>query len=94
MKRNHHLKDLIENIKRTEEMILLHKSSGTSSLMSGQYEAIKAKQISELIDCLAMPPYQTLESISLIKQILDKYYPYMPEGIVKQKDLRELEEVI
>ena len=72
MKRNHHLKELIDNIKKTEEMITLHKTNGTSSLMTAQYEAIKAKQISELFGGLSMPPYQTVESISVIKHLLNK----------------------
>jgi hypothetical protein len=94
MKRNHHLIELIESIKKTEEMISLHKANGSPGLMLDQYEAIKVKQISELIDGLAMPPYQTFESISVIKQILDKFYPNIPEGLVKQKELRELEDTI
>jgi hypothetical protein len=94
MKRNHHLKELIANIKKTEEMISLHKTNGTSPLMATQYEALKAKQTSELIDGLAMPPYQTVESISVIKQILNKFYPNLPEGLVQQKELRELEDTI
>ena len=49
MKRNHHLKELIDNIKQTEAMIALHKTNNTSPLMADQYEALKAKQISELI---------------------------------------------
>ncbi len=94
MKRNHHLKELIENIKKTDEMISLHTTNGTSPLMAIQYEALKAKQISELIDGLAMPPYQTLESISLIKQVLNKFYPDIPKGLIKQKELRELADTI
>jgi len=94
MKRNHHLKELIDNIKKTEEMIVLHKTNNTSSLMASQYEALKAKQVSELIDGLAVPPYQTVESISLIKQILNKFYPNIPDDLVKQKELRELEDTI
>ncbi|HEY8780810.1 MAG TPA: hypothetical protein VIM16_04275 [Mucilaginibacter sp.] len=62
--------------------------------MTDQYEAIKAKQISELIDGLAVPPYQTVESISVIKQMLDKFYPDIPENLVKPKELRELEDAI
>jgi hypothetical protein len=94
MKRNHHLKELIDNIKKTEEMIVLHKTNNTSSLMLTQYEAIKAKQVSELIDGLAVPPYQTVEGISVIKHILDKFYPDIPGDLVKQKELQELEDTI
>lgn len=94
MKRNHHLKELIENIKKTDEMISLHRTNNMLPIMVDQYEALKAKQISELIDGLAMPPYQSIESISVIKHILNKFYPNIPEGLVKQKELKELEDTI
>jgi hypothetical protein len=94
MKRNHHLKELIDNIKKTEEMILLHQTNSTSPLMVSQYEALKARQVSELIDGLAMPPFQSVESISLIKHVLDAFYPQMPKHKIKQKELRELEAAI
>jgi hypothetical protein len=94
MKRTHHLKELIGNIKKTDEMISLHRENKTSSLMVTQYEALKVKQISELIDGLAMPPFQTLESISLIRHILDKFYPKIPKRKIRQKELRELEDAI
>ena len=94
MERNHLLKELIVNIKKTEEIIALHKEVDNSSLIVKQYEAIKAKQISELIHSLIILPYQTLESISVIKSILNKFYPEIPSDIVKQKELKELEDAI
>ena len=94
MKRNNYLKDSIENIKRTDEMIVLHKNAGSPALMVEQYEGIKARQISELIDSLAIPPYQNIESISVIKTILNKFYPELPSDMVKQKELRELEDAV
>ncbi len=33
MKANHHLKELLDSIKKTDEMISLHKNAGTSSLI-------------------------------------------------------------
>jgi hypothetical protein len=94
MKRNHHLKELIDTIRKTEEMISLHKKNNTSAIMAAQYEALKAKQVSELIDGLAIPPFQSVESISLIKHILDKFYPQLSKYKITQKELRELEAVI
>ena len=91
MKRNHYLKEFIDDIKKTDEMIALHKSIGDSALIVNQYEAIKARQISELIDNLSIPPYQDIESISLIKTILNKFYPELPADLVKRKELREIE---
>jgi len=58
--------------------------------MSAQYEAIKAKQVAELIDKLAMPPFQTVESFSIIKLVINKYYPAINSDTVQQKELKEL----
>jgi hypothetical protein len=94
MNREYYLKECIDSIKKTDEMISLHKANNGSALMINQYEAIKAKQISELIDSLAVPPYQTIEGISMIKKILDKFYPNLPADTVKLKELKELENAI
>ena len=75
-------------------MIALNKANGELSIIIDQYEAIKARQISELIDSLAIPPYQNIESISVIKTILNKFYPELPSDLVKRKELRELEDSI
>jgi hypothetical protein len=47
-----------------------------------------------LIHNFAVPPYQTLEGISAIKTILNKFYPDMPAAIVKIKELEESEDAI
>ncbi|WP_184543890.1 hypothetical protein [Mucilaginibacter sp. FT3.2] len=87
--RIHHLKELIESIKKTEEMISLHKDDKLT-LMTTQYETLKAKQVAEFIDELAKPPFQSVESFSLINLIINKYYPTINSDRVKQKDLKEL----
>jgi len=87
--RVHHLKELIASIKKTEEMISLHKSDGLN-LVTEQYEALRAKQVAEFIDELAKPPFQSIESFSLINLIINKYYPTINAEKVQQKELREL----
>ena len=58
MKRIHHLIELSSDIKKTEEIISLHKDDEFQVIIN-QYEAIKAKQVAEFIDELAKPPYVT-----------------------------------
>jgi len=70
MSRNHHLKELVDSIKKTDEMITMHKNAGTSQLILGQYKAIKAKQISELIDSLP----NRFELTAEMKAILDERF--------------------
>lgn len=69
------LLDLIEEIKKLEELIKLHKSSDDSDFMVSQYEAKKIKLTSELIDELVSPEIQSAQSFSLIHRIIDKFYP-------------------
>jgi hypothetical protein len=89
MKRIHHLMELAESIKRTEQMISLHKNDEIK-LMLDQYETLKAKQIAEFIDGLATPPFQSVESFSVIRMMINKYYPNLESGSVEQKELRQL----
>lgn len=86
MRRTHHLKELIQNIKKTEEMIALHRADDLG-LMTAQYETLKAKQVAEFIDELARPPFQSVENFSLIKLMINKYYP---SDHLEQKELKEL----
>jgi len=90
MRRINHLKELIDNIKKTEELISLHRSHDEINIMIMQYEDLKAKQIAELIDELATPPFQTVESFSIIKLIIEKHYPFINSDNVKQTELKEL----
>ena len=69
------LMDLIEEIKKVDAMILLHQDLDKSKFMVSQYEGRKTKLIGSLIDELVSPPVQSPQSFSLIKLIIEKYYP-------------------
>ncbi len=81
---------MVESIKKTDEMISLHKENDKFVVATEQYEALKAKQVAELIDELATSPLLSVESFSLIKLIINKYYPSIDPSQVEQKDLKEL----
>jgi hypothetical protein len=89
MKRMHHLMELISDIKKTDEMISLHKND-EFQLIIDQYEAVKAKQMAEFIDELAKPPFQSAESFSVIKLMIDKFYPSLSQDSVELKELAKL----
>lgn len=67
------LLDLIEEIKKLEELIKLHKSSDDSDFMVSQYEAKKIKLTSELIDELISPE-------------IDKFYPSEDTNLIINND--------
>ena len=71
--------DLVEDIKKLDELIVSSRKKKTSDFVLNQYEAKKIKMVGSIINELANPPIQSIESYLLIKKILNKYYPNMPE---------------
>lgn len=69
------LMDLIEEIKKVDAMILLHQDFDKSKFMVSQYEGRKTKLMGSLIDELISPTVQSPQSFSLIKLVIEKYYP-------------------
>ncbi len=67
--------DLIEEIRKLDELIIQSRKKKTSDFVLNQYEAKKLKMIGSIISELANPPIQSMESYLLIQKILNKYYP-------------------
>jgi hypothetical protein len=89
------LMDLIEDIKKLNELISLHRQFDASDFMISQYEAKKNQLMGVLIDELASPPVQSTQSYLLIKMILNKYYPIKPnEELIMDSDISRLAAVI
>ena len=85
------LMDLIEDIKKLDELISLHRQLDTSDFMISQYEEKKTKLMGVLIDELATPPVQSTQSYLLIKMLLNKYYPIKPEEeLIVDSDISKL----
>lgn len=84
------LMDLIDEIKKLDELISIHREIDTSEFMITQYEAKKTKLMGSFIDELASPPVQSTQSYLLIKMILNKYYPIKPEELIKDSDISKL----
>lgn len=85
------LMDLIEDIKKLDELISLHRQVDASDFMISQYEDKKTKLMGSLIDELASPPVQSTQSYLLIKMILNKYYPIKPEEeLIVDSDISRL----
>src|SRR5580658_876416 len=85
------LMDLIEDVKKLDELISLHRGVDSSDFMISQYEAKKTKLMGVLIDELASPPVQSTQSYLLIKMLLNKYYPLKPEeDLIVDSDISKL----
>ena len=82
--------DLIEEIKKVDTMLLLHDNLDSSSFMSEQYESKKTKLMSQLIDELISPSVQSPQSLSLIQQILSKFYPQTDRNQEYDEDIKKL----
>jgi hypothetical protein len=72
--------DLVEEIKKLDELIIQSRKKKTSDFVVNQYEAKKLKMIGSIINELANPPIQSMESYLLIQKILNKYYPNIDNG--------------
>ena len=86
----YHLMDLMDEIKKIDAMILLHKNSEDNDFMISQYEAKKIKLVAQLIDALAAPSVQSEQSFSLIQKIISKFYPKSEKNQMTDMDLEEL----
>lgn len=82
--------DLMDEIKKIDAIILLHKNSEDDDFMISQYEAKKIKLVAQLIDALAAPAIQSEQSFSLIQKIISKFYPKNDKNKENDKDLEEL----
>ncbi|MEZ2336201.1 hypothetical protein AB6735_11225 [Mucilaginibacter sp. RCC_168] len=89
------LMDLVEDIKKLDELIVASRQKKTSDFVLNQYEAKKVKMVGSIIHELANPPIQSIESYLLIKKILNKYYPNMPEEeLISNSDIGKIVAVI
>ncbi len=88
--------DLIEDVKKVEEMIFLHQNDDSKFMLS-QYQAKKVKLTGDLISQLNSPPLKSTTSFLLMKRFLDRFYAdsSAPISVDSQiTDLRELEAVL
>ena len=89
------LMDLVEDIKKLDELIVASRKKKTSDFVLNQYEAKKIKMVGSIINELDNPPIQSIESYLLIKKILNKYYPNMPEEeLMSDTDIGKIVAVI
>ncbi len=87
------LMDLIDDIKKINDMIEIH-SSNSSSFMLDQYKVKKEKLMSYLIDELVDPSVRSPKSFSIISKLLVKFYPNLvseAEMDESHKELTQLE---
>jgi len=82
--------DLMDEIKKIDSLLLLHKNSDSDDFMISQYEAKKVKLVGELIDSLVAPKVQSPQSFSLIQKILDKFYPPAYSREFEDESLKEI----
>lgn len=78
--------DLVEEIKKLDELIQQSRRKKTSDFVINQYEAKKLKLIGSTITELASAPIQSVESYQLIQKILNKYYPNISEDSLLHDD--------
>ncbi|HEY9197363.1 MAG TPA: hypothetical protein VIM77_13900 [Mucilaginibacter sp.] len=87
--------DLIEEIKKLDELITQSRKKKTSDFVLNQYEVKKLKLIGSVINELANPPIQSLESYLIIQKIINKYYPNINNGeLLNDSDISKIVGII
>ncbi|MBV7533720.1 hypothetical protein [Chitinophaga sp. sic0106] len=86
------LMDILDGIKKIDSMILLHESLDDSTFMISQYQSKKSKLIDQFIDELLSSHIQTEQRVSLIQQVIVKYYPALSKGETHYDD-EEIEQL-
>src|SRR5690606_13914956 len=90
------LLDLIDEIKKVDEMIKL-QASDPSAMMLDQYMFKKSKLVSYLIDELVNPELRSEKSIFIILKVIEKFYPNLKDDAhsdISNEYLNELEAVL
>ncbi|MDP9080099.1 MAG: hypothetical protein M3O71_21955 [Bacteroidota bacterium] len=83
--------DLMEEIKKTDDLIAASRKEKTSLLLINQYQTKKNQLIGSIINELSTPPLQSAQSYLLVKMILDKYYPAKTgDAVITDSDLSKL----
>jgi len=89
------LMDLMEEIKKIDDLVSTHRKAKSSALLLNQYETKKNQLIGTMMNELSAPPVQSTQSYLLIKMILNKYYS-SPTGdeVITDVDISKLAAVI
>ena len=67
------IQDILEELKKIEELILVHTSNHSSDFVISQYQDKKTNLVSILVEELSAPSIKSASSLFLIRKILDKY---------------------
>ncbi|AYL94107.1 hypothetical protein [Mucilaginibacter celer] len=83
--------DLVDEIRKLDELIQQSRAKKTSDFVINQYEAKKVKLVGTIITELASTPIQSVESYLLVQKILSKYYPNVNESeLLKDDDISKI----
>ncbi len=86
------LLDLVQEVKKIDDLIALHRSLSNDAFMLDQYVARKDKLFAKLITELANPAMASVVSFQLVQQLIEKFYTNTGTTVIPDKmtDLEEL----
>ncbi|MCY7351439.1 MAG: hypothetical protein LH606_12360 [Cytophagaceae bacterium] len=88
------LHDLIQEVKKTDELIKLHHSLADDNFMVEQYVARKDKLFARLVKELASPQLASPASYRLLRQLVGQFYDSTSPAITEtEADLLELQQL-
>lgn len=84
--------DLIQEVKKTDELLSIHRDLSDDDFMVEQYVARKDKLFAKLITELANPSLASAVSFHLVQQLVEKFYT-AADSAVTLKTIPDLEEL-
>ncbi len=70
--------DLIEQVKKVDEVIARHTSAGDTEFIISQYEYLRERFLGELLTEITAAGFQTSEAADLLQTTLAKFHRSMP----------------
>ncbi len=86
------IKDLVDEMKKLDSLIDLHRKIDDDEFMSSQYETKKSRLMKELILELTKESDKTPDVFGVIRKIIFRFYPEEPTH--PKSDLGQLAEAI
>nr|WP_293838493.1 hypothetical protein [uncultured Arsenicibacter sp.] len=87
------LYDLIQELKKTEEVIALHRSLSEDTFMIGQYSAVKDQLFARILSELTSPQLASAVSYQLIRQLIESFYQPLADDMPTKSIDQELLEL-
>ena len=87
------LYDLIQEIKKTDDLIRIHQNLADDAFVVDQYLALKDNLFAQLISDLAKPQFASAVSYQFVQALIERFYSNEPSKVASSPLTAELIEL-